>query len=53
LGEKVFIDLWELWKEMDFVFVMGTMGRVRFLKSNLLLCSIPFLYDYGEKSMGA
>jgi hypothetical protein len=38
---------------MDFKFVMGIMGRIRFLESNLFLCPTPFLSDYGEKSMGA
>jgi hypothetical protein len=53
LGEKVFTDLWELWREMDFKFVMGAMGRVRFLESNLFFCPTPFLNDFSEKNMGA
>jgi len=52
LGEKVFIDLWELWREMDFRSLMGAMGKTRFLESNLFLCPTPFLNDYGGKGMG-
>jgi len=32
---------------------MGTMGKVRFLKSNLSLCLTPFLSDSSGKGMGA
>jgi hypothetical protein len=45
--------LWELWKESDFKFVMGAMGRARFIESNLSLSPTPFVSDFGGKGMGA
>jgi hypothetical protein len=53
LGEKLFTNVWELWKERDFKLIMGTIKRAKFLKSNLSLYPTPFLRDYGGKGMGA
>jgi hypothetical protein len=53
LGKKKFIDLWELRREKDFKFVMGVMGKTRFLEFNLSLYPTLFLNDYNGKGMGA
>ncbi len=53
LGKRVLTDLWELWKEKDFKFVLGVMGKARFLKFDLSLSPTPFLSDFGGKGMGA
>jgi hypothetical protein len=53
LGKKIITNLWELWKERDFKFVMGAMRRTRFLESNLSIFPTPFVSDFRGKDMGA
>jgi hypothetical protein len=53
LGKRIFTDLWELRRKRDFKYVMGAKGRTRFLESNLSLCLIVFMSDFGAKGMGA
>ncbi len=53
LGERIYTNLWELWREKDFKSIMGAKGRTRFLESNLSLYLTLSLNDFSGKGMGA
>jgi hypothetical protein len=53
LGERIFINLSELWREKDFKSIMGAKRRTRFLELNLCLYLTLFLNDFSGKGMGA